>query len=506
MYHKLLSVIIISLSLSSAAVADFPTDEVWSVEFDTTVSCLGPNWQEDGQTHFLVGLENQVVILSADEIVWESLEFGGGHLPETVTAVKRIDFGDGPEIVVATYQTWDGEGERVAADSGKVYYFGGDGYEDVLVRSPFTRTAYIDGGTLDERMMPSIGVFSNMLPDESKTLLTLNTYYYTYPPWAMSWWEGRLYSVGDEVGLGQEIQGLATTTKYFTAGNGFQYLIYGYRHALFNHRSRSGAADCGLVLINDRLRELTHRRLFETGDIPLIFNPRAGYCKINDIAIQVQNDDTYIFTAYSDTATSYLQALSWSNLAIGDRLDLSYEGVEDVSIAYFPWGDLDQGENMLACISSEGEVVTVDPAEMIETDRGDINVTCVGTAVGNFDDDEQLELAILSRRSLNLFNVTPLSTPTQRHPHTPATYSIISAYPNPFNSRTVIEYTLPKASRHALIVYDVNGAEVTRLADEWRSAGTHQAVWDASGVTSGTYFIQLGVEGRGDVQTVRLIR
>ena len=71
MYKTISFTAALILILSTSTLAEFPAEEVWSVEFDTTVTCLGPNWQEDGQTHFLVGLENQAVIVSDGEIVWD---------------------------------------------------------------------------------------------------------------------------------------------------------------------------------------------------------------------------------------------------------------------------------------------------------------------------------------------------------------------------------------------------------------------------------------------------
>jgi len=52
----------------------------------------------------------------------------------------------------------------------------------------------------------------------------------------------------------------------------------------------------------------------------------------------------------------------------------------------------------------------------------------------------------------------------------------------------------------------VNGAEITRLADEWGTVGEHRTVWNAAGAVSGTYFVKLGVEGQFVAEAVQLIK
>ncbi len=216
-----------------------------------------------------------------------------------------------------------------------------------------------------------------------------------------------------------------------------------------------------------------------------------------------------LFIAYSDTVPRpRLARLSFDNLETEDEMFLPMDEVGglEINIHNFPWGNLNQGENMIACIASDGRVVAVDPVEMVETERGAFGMNCIGSDVDNFDDDELLELVYLSDDALYLFDVTPLSTPPNTQPTIPTTYSIQSAYPNPFNSKTMIEYTLPRAGRYALVVYDVTGAEVTRHADEWNVAGKYRIAWDATDNPAGLYFCWIGGEGISMTQKVVLVK
>ncbi len=64
-------------------------------------------------------------------------------------------------------------------------------------------------------------------------------------------------------------------------------------------------------------------------------------------------------------------------------------------------------------------------------------------------------------------------------------------YPNPFNPTTQIRFTLLKPNHVMLVVYDMLGREVARLADEHMAVGYHTVTWNASGKASGVYIYRL---------------
>jgi len=79
----------------------------------------------------------------------------------------------------------------------------------------------------------------------------------------------------------------------------------------------------------------------------------------------------------------------------------------------------------------------------------------------------------------------------------PLRYALHQNHPNPFNSRTVIRYELPRPGWVSLRIYDLLGREVRSLINEDKPAGFHQVAWDGKDnqgqdMPSGIYLYRLG--------------
>ena len=57
---------------------------------------------------------------------------------------------------------------------------------------------------------------------------------------------------------------------------------------------------------------------------------------------------------------------------------------------------------------------------------------------------------------------------------------LLGNYPNPFNPRTVISFSLPREQHVNLDVFTADGRRVTTLVAETRAAGTHEVTWDGN--------------------------
>ena len=73
----------------------------------------------------------------------------------------------------------------------------------------------------------------------------------------------------------------------------------------------------------------------------------------------------------------------------------------------------------------------------------------------------------------------------------PASFKLSQNYPNPFNPSSNIEFELPKESLTSLIVYDVDGREVSVLINENLKAGSYKVNFDGSNLSNGVYFYKL---------------
>ncbi len=82
----------------------------------------------------------------------------------------------------------------------------------------------------------------------------------------------------------------------------------------------------------------------------------------------------------------------------------------------------------------------------------------------------------------------------------------LSAAPNPFNPATRIRFTLPRAEKVQLDVYNLQGQLVRRLQEGELAAGEHAVVFDGSDLSSGVYIAQLQTDSGSRRQKLVLLR
>jgi len=96
---------------------------------------------------------------------------------------------------------------------------------------------------------------------------------------------------------------------------------------------------------------------------------------------------------------------------------------------------------------------------------------------------------------------------------TPKSYVLsVSNYPNPFNPRTTVSYTVPSRASVTVAIYDARGLRVATLVNnESRAAGAYAIEWDGradSGVTvsSGVYFARIDQNGASRSKKMVLLK
>ncbi len=102
--------------------------------------------------------------------------------------------------------------------------------------------------------------------------------------------------------------------------------------------------------------------------------------------------------------------------------------------------------------------------------------------------------------------ITGLTDPD--HSNLPMQFTLAQNYPNPFglNQTTHITYQIPKTGLVNLTVYNMLGQKVKELVNQEQKRGTHQILFNASGLASGVYVYKLVSSNRTFMKKMLIIR
>ena len=102
-----------------------------------------------------------------------------------------------------------------------------------------------------------------------------------------------------------------------------------------------------------------------------------------------------------------------------------------------------------------------------------------------------------------ILHSTPVTSVDNNAPIVVEGFRLLQNFPNPFNPSTNISFHIPSRSYVSLGIFDILGREVTKLVSGEMEAGDHSVIWDASAMSTGTYFYRLQ---SGDfVETKKLV-
>ncbi len=88
----------------------------------------------------------------------------------------------------------------------------------------------------------------------------------------------------------------------------------------------------------------------------------------------------------------------------------------------------------------------------------------------------------------------------------PSDFELKQNYPNPFNPSTNIRFSLPAAGSVKLVVYDISGRQVAELVNKYLTAGSYSFDFNASKISSGTYFYRLETNDYTETKKMILIK
>ena len=98
------------------------------------------------------------------------------------------------------------------------------------------------------------------------------------------------------------------------------------------------------------------------------------------------------------------------------------------------------------------------------------------------------------------------ATAIDSEPLPPGDFRLFRNYPNPFNPQTTVEFEVRKSADVTLIVYDINGQRVDTLLNTRLAAGLHRLTWEAGGLPSGVYLLELQAGGQRQVRKATLMK
>lgn len=88
----------------------------------------------------------------------------------------------------------------------------------------------------------------------------------------------------------------------------------------------------------------------------------------------------------------------------------------------------------------------------------------------------------------------------------PNSFKLLQNYPNPFNPETKISFSIPKTGLVTLKIYDILGKEVAALLNEVKNAGSYELNFNASNLSSGTYFYRIESGNFTDTKKMFLLK
>lgn len=91
-------------------------------------------------------------------------------------------------------------------------------------------------------------------------------------------------------------------------------------------------------------------------------------------------------------------------------------------------------------------------------------------------------------------------------PPLPLRFGWKGAYPNPFNSSTLLTFALDRPGVVRISLFDMLGREVREVTEVWMDQGNQRLELNASDLPTGIYLIKLSQQGRSSIMKLALVR
>lgn len=210
--------------------------------------------------------------------------------------------------------------------------------------------------------------------------------------------------------------------------------------------------------------------------------------------------------AYADVWETVLPDPAWvyfRDSSAARVFFLSDDQGDDAEDSYRPQGQ-SSGSTPEMTVFGLGRVLNTSPDKLIPRMSGTGRSFTIGFGEDYLTAEEDIAAAA---QPLSVIVGEPGNQPSAVGEGTlPAVVVRHGNYPNPFNPRTVIAFTLTVPSRVRLEVLDLQGRKVAALIDGDLSAGPHEAVFEGPDLPSGVYVSRLTTEAGTSERKMMLVR
>jgi hypothetical protein len=202
---------------------------------------------------------------------------------------------------------------------------------------------------------------------------------------------------------------------------------------------------------------------------------------------------------YVLTSTNYPQLFVLS----ADSLQLSDPFEPELSDRLCGFWPLEQDQLWIVMADLGGGLSVYDPLGNAVVLRDDDFLPRIADCAGvNLDDDEDLEMVVLSDSMLIVYDVGNLTAVGDDCPPPVPRLIALEARPNPFNAVTNLAYFVPHAGPVALAVFSPDGRLVWQRSS-FQEPGFHNDFLDAASWPAGVYLVRL--EAAGQIRTAKVV-
>ena len=160
-------------------------------------------------------------------------------------------------------------------------------------------------------------------------------------------------------------------------------------------------------------------------------------------------------------------------------------------------------DNIFASVQNEGFFISNNGGADWESFSEGLPIH-YGSAFTVFDPTDTCRI-YLSTRIHSVWTITRTPTGMDTTPSLPPSFSA-TAYPNPFNASTVINFILPEPSDVGLEIFNALGQKSAVLINEYLPAGSHSILWQPDDLSSGIYFYKISAGSKDISKKLMLIK